>query len=329
MDLKDLAGISKPITKLIEVISQGLGAIYKPYLIKKTADAKAYEIKVISDAIKHNQTDLKQVSYTEEKLSLISIDETELSKDLTLEERTEQRVNYQEQKKQKNVENITQKTAQQLENEESVSDEPVDEDWATRFFNYAEEISNEEMQNLWAQILAGEIKKPKSFSLRTLQTLRNLSKEEAQIFSKVANYVIKVGKDYFLYKGTNNLEEFGVNFSDLALLQELDLLHSGNFVNYSLNKVTTKSISNFIIGNKLVQIVKSPDSPKKDLPIILFTTIGKELINLIQPSPDFSYIQKLASDLKSENISVKYAHILKVNSDSIEHTNPLMEIPEL
>jgi len=41
MEIKDLFGLSKPLTKLIKVVSQGVGALSKPYLIRKTADAKA------------------------------------------------------------------------------------------------------------------------------------------------------------------------------------------------------------------------------------------------------------------------------------------------
>lgn len=51
MEITDLAGLSEPLKRLIEVISGGIGNVSKPYLIKKTADAKAYEIKVISDAM--------------------------------------------------------------------------------------------------------------------------------------------------------------------------------------------------------------------------------------------------------------------------------------
>lgn len=61
MDIKDLTGLSKPLIKLVEVISQGIGAISKPYLIKKTADAKAYEIKKIAETIKeHHLINLKK-----------------------------------------------------------------------------------------------------------------------------------------------------------------------------------------------------------------------------------------------------------------------------
>ncbi|PKD43475.1 DUF2806 domain-containing protein [Rhodohalobacter barkolensis] len=327
MEIKDVTGLSDPLKKLIEVISQGVGAVFKPYLIRKTADAKAYEIKKISDAIKVNQVNLKEITYSDNQLSLTSIDRKELKTEDTLEVRAENRNQFQEQKKQKNIENITQKAAQQLGNEENVSKEPVDEDWTTRFFNYAEEISNEEMQNLWAQILAGEIKRPNSYSLRTLQVLRNLSREEAFIFAKVANYAIKSQNEWFVYNEKNVLKDFGISFKETTLLQEIDLLHSG--ISYNLDKSSSVVSANFIVGNKFVVVEKKPNAPRINFSILLFTSIGSEMLNLIQPKPDFKYIQKLASDLRSNDITVKYADILERNDSKVKYSKPLMDIPEL
>jgi len=52
-------------------------------------------------------------------------------------------------------------------------------DWFLRFFECASNISNEDMQILWARILSGETYNRGSFSLRTMELLRNMSYEEA------------------------------------------------------------------------------------------------------------------------------------------------------
>ena len=74
-----------------------------------------------------------------------------------------------------NIDNVTQIAAEQLSQEDFVSEEPVEEDWTTRFFNIVEDISDEEMQRLWGKILAGEVKQPKSYSLRTLELLKKIN----------------------------------------------------------------------------------------------------------------------------------------------------------
>ena len=40
--IEDVAGLSKPLTRLIEVIAQGIGNVTTPYLIRKTAEARAH-----------------------------------------------------------------------------------------------------------------------------------------------------------------------------------------------------------------------------------------------------------------------------------------------
>jgi hypothetical protein len=64
MEIKDLAGLSDPLKKLIEVISTGVGALSKPYLVRKTADAKAYEIKIIAQASKITSTIYRKLDLT-------------------------------------------------------------------------------------------------------------------------------------------------------------------------------------------------------------------------------------------------------------------------
>lgn len=147
----------KPLEKLIDVISKGIGKLYEPKGIRKAANAKAYEIEVLERA--------KARSLSSSK---------EIEQDLL--DRIEERILHREIKKQRNLDSVNGFAAEQLKNEQEVSDEPVDDDWIGRFFSFAEDISNEEMQVLWGKILAGEIKKPKTFSIRTLELIRNLTK---------------------------------------------------------------------------------------------------------------------------------------------------------
>ena len=80
-----------------------------------------------------------------------------------------------------------------------MSSDNVDEDWITRFFNIVEDISNEQMQNLWGRILSGEIKQPSTYFLRTLEILRNISPSEAEIFRKVAELALKSEGKSFIF----------------------------------------------------------------------------------------------------------------------------------
>jgi len=63
-------------------------------------------------------------------------------------------------------------------------------DWYMRFYEGAGFISDEKLQSLWAKVLAGEIQDPGKFSLRALDTLRNMSQKEASLFQKLLPFVI-------------------------------------------------------------------------------------------------------------------------------------------
>ncbi len=330
MDIKDLAGLSDPLKKLIEVVSNGVGALGKPYLIRKTADAKAYEINIIAQAIKDNQDNLKNIEFNDEKISLISLDDNDLKNELSLEDRAQKRVQFIEQKRQINIENITQKAADDLESESNVTDEPVDEDWTTRFFNYAEDISSEEMQGLWGRILAGEIKKPKSYSLRTLDILRNLSTEEAEVFIKFGALAIHSEGTAFLLNFTKEKlleEEYLLNFGERLLLEELGLL-AVNDLSFTVMKTENKSRQIvFIIGNKIILHEKSKEKPEQQLQVLVFTKIGQELLQLVNVNPNINYLQLLATKLNRQNGLIQYSNILEKLPDGRVRHAALIDIP--
>lgn len=330
MEIKDLAGLSEPLKKLIEVVSAGVGGLSKPYLIRKNADAKAYEIKVIAQAIKEHQQDLKSIGISDEKLSLMSLDYDSIRSELSLEDRTQNRVSFKEQKRQKNIESITQKAAQSLESEPEVSETPVEDDWITRFFDYAEDISNDNMQDLWGRILAGEVKKPKSYSLRTLDILRNLSAEEAEVFIKFGSLAIFSQGSTFLLNVSNETDlqkQYNFSFSERLLLEELGLL-AANDLTFGIRKTDSSPAQiAFKVGDVIVLHEKYPDKPKQDLPILVFTKIGQELLKLINISPKKEYLQLLATKLGRSNGTVKYASIIEeLTNGQIRHA-PLIDIP--
>ena len=330
MEIKDLAGLSEPLKKLIEVVSAGVGGLSKPYLIRKTADAKAYEIGTIAQAIKENQDDLKTIGFSEEKLSLMSLDNDSLKNNLSLENRTQNRVEFQEQKRQKNIESITQKAAENLESETIVSEDPVDEDWTSRFFDYAEDISSEDMQGLWGRILAGEIKKPKSYSLRTLDILRNLSAEEAEVFIKFGSLAILSGGGAFLlnFNSEKLLEDdYQLNFGERLLLEELGLL-AANDLEFKIMETGADSKSTiFIIESTIVIQEKLAHKAEQQLQILVFTKIGRDLLQLTKAEPKKDYLQLLATKLDRNNGSIKYANIIRnLPNGQIKHT-PLIDIP--
>ena len=331
--MNDILGIGKilPIDKLIDVVSSVTGRVTKPYFdrkdidtkvyeIKKLAEAKAEEIKIIANAVQENFQLTGGIEYKEEKLLISSPKELRSENNQTLiispplEERTIDRLNYQEGKKQLNIESVTAFAADELRNEQSVTDEPLDEDWKTRFFNIAEDISNEEMQSLWGRILAGEIKQPKSYSLRTLELLKNLSKEEAEIFTKFAQLKINAGGKNIVCNQDNGVfleSEFGITFSDRLLLTELGLIASENNLEFSFKPTENNKQTNILnYGRKGIILYRNEKVPKQGIEVLVFTKTGVELSALIQQTFNLNYIEKICSYFKHENVRIEYGDLV-------------------
>lgn len=333
MEIKDLTGFGKPLTKLIDVVSKGIGAISKPYLIKKTADARAYELKKLAATIKEHQDTLKSINYEDSKLSLQSIDNSEIDIDkIPIEERTIKRIEYQENKRQQNIESITQKSVGFIENEKEVAEEQVNEDWTTRFFNYAQDISDDQMQELWARILAGEVIRPGSFSVRTLELIRNLSKIEADTFNRLANLTIVSFNRPCIFKGKDGdldlLAKYGCNFEDRLLLSEVGLLQPDTLISRQLPaNETDKPINIFYTsGNILMKQTILPTAPKSTFPIFRYSKIGEELLEIIVPQPNMEYLKDFSSFLTNDKSELEYAYIIsKTKEGGYQHSVPWMK----
>lgn len=218
---------SAPLTKLIDAVSNAIGKAYEPRYIRKMADAKAYEIKRIAEEVRNN-SDLPIVYNGTGTVVDIS-DFEELRK------RTGNRLAYQEMLKQENIESVVDKAYDELDGKELQSDEEISPEWMNRFINMAGEISTEEMQNIWAKVLAGEVIKPSSYSMRTLECLRNLSVKDAELFGKIANYVIN---DHFVYNDDEINKRYNIPFGEILTLNDCGLINSSGFISldYRVNK---------------------------------------------------------------------------------------------
>lgn len=112
---------------------------------------------------------------------------------------------------------IAEKAASIPQDDEAVNDEKPSDDWMNRFFGTVEDVSDEDMQNVWAQILAGEVKHPKSFSFMAIDVLRNMTKEDANLFVKASKYICF--RNFVITE-----KECGIQLDDKIRLTDLRLL---------------------------------------------------------------------------------------------------------
>jgi uncharacterized repeat protein (TIGR03899 family) len=230
-------------------------------------------------------------------------------KKMPIEDRARKRERLSHLRKQKNMEDIIQKTLAYCSEGDVVNQ--TNQDWFNSFTSLAEGISNNTMQDLWAKILAGEIYQPGSYSLKALQVFRNMSLGDAKLLAKACSLAIKdqSRKSLRLISGCYqkpslfnmfdknrqkniSLSPFGLNYSDLLALAENHLL----FIQ--------ESETNLIEKNELLKLnyngISFSIAAKKAnciLRFYKFTPIGMELAHLIGDKPMTSYHEALKQQL--------------------------------
>jgi len=132
-------------------------------------------------------------------------------------ERTHARVRHQETQRQENIEAILSLVSGLMG--EKVNINAVDSDWANVYFNYAQDVSNKNMQSLWARAMLCELKHSSSISKRSLSFLYHCDLWEIAAFKKVANYAFIGSNGHpFIFRSKPNSEEADDIFSESRLL---------------------------------------------------------------------------------------------------------------
>lgn len=314
-EIKDLAGLSQPLTKLVEVVSNGIGTRFRPTTVIRDADARAYEIKAIAKA----EAEAEEIRRTVRLDGLVERIDSASGGDTVLAARARQRLLVREIEGQLNVEAIANSAAELLPS--TVSDEPISSDWRRKFFLHAENVCEVDMQFLWGKVLAGEIATPGSFSTRTLDVLKSLSKVEAEHFrcacscAMVDGWIAVPGHDL-----NTALKPFGLNYSAILTLRDAGLLMDGDnlYKDFTAQGVVPDStqLDTLLINNQILIQVGGPALLGLKLSSLIFTTAGRELQRLVDPLPNEDYLRALGQFLRARSLTVKRG--IPVSRDGVQ-----------
>lgn len=200
-----------------------------------------------------------------------------------------------------------------LENEEQEPPrDDVDNDWLYKWRDSASQVSSEDLQSLWGRLLAGEVKAPGTYSLRTLEFLRNISHAEANDIAKLSCFIV----ENIICRSTKKaLEEGGITFDFMLKMQELGVLSGVEALGF---EVTWRSVdqSRFVRvlkSNGMALVATSEDPTKKiSLPIYQVTTLGRQVLSLGSFEPNIPYLEEIGKLLKAQGVEVsigKHSHI--------------------
>jgi len=255
--LINLGDISKPATVLIEKISDAIGGYYKPYQIKRVAKAEA-EAEIIKAQAQIEVTDLQRRALV--------------------------RFVAEESRKQDNMEKITQKAIPLLE--ESSNPENVEDDWITNFFDKCRIVSDEEMQSLWAKVLAGEANSPGTYSKRTVNFLGSLDKTDAQLFTSLCGFGLFLGDVAPLIFDEKQpiYNNQGINFDALSHLDDIGLV-SFNSISGFKRLNFPKRVTFFYYGIPLNVEFNQETGNELEFGKVILTKTGQQLAPICGSKP--------------------------------------------
>ena len=176
-----------------------------------------------------------------------------------------------------------------------------DFDWFVRFYEAVGNISDEVMQDLWAKLLAGEVAEPSSFSLKTIDVLRNLSKQDAELFSLICSHSVMTRGQNFLPHYDTYLEKHNIYYTDIMKLNEQGLIFNDGTIGFSMSIGQNPNV--LFWNNNLVMTIESSDDKNIEIHIKTypFTKAGQELAVLVSKSVSEENFIELAKEIANKN----------------------------
>lgn len=259
-DLIDLGELSKPVTVLLEKISDAIGTLYEPTRLKRMAKAEVEANKI------------KQIGAFELESEL--------------EERTIKRLIHEESVKQLNIESIIDKALPEIK--ESANPNRIEDDWINQFFSKCKNSSNEGVQIIWSKILAGEANLPGSYSLQTLSILEQMQKQQAIAFTNLTRCTLYIPSIYFPFVGDYKDEYYNnrnISFESLLNLQRLGLIYFDSLSGYTIEG---DFLSKGVYTSRLLYNISFTENKKNAIKIgsVLYTDSGKDLLKVIDYKSD-------------------------------------------
>ena len=249
INLGNLGDLTKPADTLVKKVSNAVGGLFAPWQIKRVAKAEAE-----AELIKAQS----EIQITE------------------LHRRALHRFVEEEAQRQQNMEDITVRALPQLD--ENAKPDSIENDWIVNFFDKCRIVSDNEMQELWSRILAGEANSPGTYSKRTVNFLSDLDKTDADLFTKLCGFVWVIGEMIPLVfdERAQIYNRHGINFDSLNHLDSIGLIQYGG-VTSMVAKLLEKRFTVSYYGKQLTLDMSQGSDDDLDIGKAIFTRVGQEL----------------------------------------------------
>lgn len=209
------------------------------------------------------------------------------------------------------IEDLRAQPIPDIENETSVPREEISDDWLNAFEEEAVNMSTEHMQKLFGKILAGEIRKPSSYSIRTIKLMAQLDNLPAQLFRRLCSLTCTMQfgpriTDSRVIAVTaaassNGLQNYGLSFGELNILFEYGLIISdyNSYMTYmgALADAGTVNMPFRYMNRFFALVPKNPMTPQQRMEYkvhgVQLSRAGMELLNIVETEENTDYTKAL------------------------------------
>ena len=252
-----LAAATRPATLLIEKVSNAIGRHFDPRQAIRMAEAEAEAGRI------------RAVGQTETEIEVAE-----------LRQRAAERFVEEQMRMQSNMESIAAKAIPHLTDD--AEPDKIDDDWVSNFFDKSRIVSDEQMQELWGKILAGEGNNPGRFSRKTVNLIADLDKRDAELFTNLCRFAWRINGSYepLVYDPQLTVyNQLGINFSSIGHLEALGLVrHSGATSFIKTNLPNTASA--VYATTEVTLTFPSAEMNQLDVGEVLFTNYGRQLLSI-------------------------------------------------
>lgn len=314
----------KLVIKLWETVAEkGIGGLFRPWQMRRegraSLDLKREELLMMAQANK----DAELIRRGESPLPSTHAQQGynfESNFNIKLEQRAREISVSNEVRREVNVTKALLQAEQVLQEElQEAPETSVNDDWLFRWRDSASQFSSEEMQNLWGRVLAGEVKAPGAYSLRTLEFLKNVSQEEAREISKLSEFIVD-GSIFRPPEGSSLYSELSFDF--LMRMQHLGIIAGVEALGMikTWGSQSPDRFTQALISNSKIIIVRADDpSLSFTIPSYMVTPLGEQVLSLGSPSENMQYLREIGSHIKAQGFDVTIAKFIRVSDDQIRY----------
>ena len=323
--MNELEAIGKipGIKKLAEVTASGIGsvagALVAPWVAGRQAKAKLIEARAEADSMRI----IAQAQ--DDAMQIFSRSNAPVPLEATTDQ-TKQRLEFQERKRQSNLVSVVGQAAEDL-GEEEVPDQEPDHDWIARYFEYVKDVSEKDVQELWAKVLAGSVRSPGSVSLRTLSMLRDMTSLEAKTFKEAMRYRIE---DFIFWKfcaessDVLTRNDFYFRFVDMGLFYSIISERPRRAL-----RLDQDGKGAFVIADHAIFLRGRPNTTMDDdLSKAVLKLPALELARLCDGEVDWGYLRRIAKLLHDSpaQCTMHAARLVEASNESFTYDRRTLEL---